>query len=245
MYPILRFPSLVPALAIAALLAACGGSAPTESGGSAGTAPAASGPPADHPPMAPLDADLDDPASLQAALEKNPDHAPILMRLAELALNSGNAGEAVARLRQAIELEPNNVAARLELGRALWESGDKEGAAAETAALLEIDPNNVDALYNLGAIHANQQQTEPAVEYWTRAVAADALSPSGQSAQRGLDILSGAAQSIPDIPEHRNVRRSGIPDIPEHRGVSAGGAPAPTRIDPRAREQLIEFANTK
>jgi tetratricopeptide (TPR) repeat protein len=192
--------------------------------------------------MPPLDADLDDPASLEAALEKNPSHTPILMRLAELALNSGDANKAAERLRDAVAQDPSNREARLELGRALWEAGDREGASKETAALLEIDPNNVDALYNMGAIHANQGQKEKAIEHWSRAVAIDPASPSGQSAQQGLNILGGSPMSIPDIPEHQDVRRTDIPDIPAHRGLTKE---QPTRIDAGTRQRIIEFATTK
>ena len=168
-----------------------------------------------HPPMNPLKVEADDPSSLEAALEKNPGHSPILMRMAELARKQGDLGKAVEHLRQAIDAEPGNLDARLELGRALFETGDAKGALRETNEIIERDPNHVDALYNLGAIHANEKRPDLAVNYWSRAVASDSTSESGRNAQRGLDILSGRVQansqenssSIPDIPEHRNVRR--------------------------------------
>ncbi|MEZ5363852.1 MAG: tetratricopeptide repeat protein [Bryobacterales bacterium] len=149
-----------------------------------------------------------------------------------------------------IAQDPSNLEARLELGRALWgESGDREGAAQATAELLEIDPNNVDALYNMGAIHANRGQKKKAIEYWQRA-AGDPASPSVQNAQNGLRVLGGAPMSIPDIPEHQNVRRTDIPDIPAHRGLTQGRAQGgtqaqPGRIDSGTRQRIIEFAATK
>jgi tetratricopeptide (TPR) repeat protein len=186
--------------------------------------------------MTPLDADLDDTQSLEAALERNPNHTPILMRLAELALANGDAVTAVDHLRAILAQEPDNLEARLELGRALWEAGDQPGAEKETAAILEADPNNVDALYNLGAIHANQQRKEAAIEYWTRAVLVAPASPSGQSAQRGLDILGGRPTPIPDIPEHRNIRQGGSSTPPAQEG-------APMPLDPVARQRIVEFAS--
>lgn len=236
MTPNFRFLSL--AMASMMWLPACGSDPAAE----AGTAGSSATTVADHPPMAPLDHNLDDPAALEAALEKNPNHTPILMRLAELALNNGDAKRAAEHLRDAVAQDPSNREARLELGRALWEAGNREGAESETAALLEVDPNNVDALYNMGAIQANQGQKAQAVEYWSRAVAVDPASPSGQSAQNGLNILGGAAMSIPAIPEHQNVRRTDIPDIPAHRGVTQG---QPKRIDSGTRQRIIEFATTQ
>jgi|GEM_PF-1422477 len=187
---------------------------------------------ADHPPMTPLNANADDPDDLQEALDRNPGHSPILMRMAELALQNGDAAKAVEHLRAVIEAEPDNLDARLELGRALYESGDVESAQTETETLVERDANNVDALYNLGAIHANQKRPERAVEYWTRAVAAAPGSPSGQNAQRGLDVLAGRRASMREIP-----------DIPEHRGITQPKSSQPNRLDSSTRERLIEFAN--
>ena len=233
MTPYFRF--VLFAMAALLSLSACGSEPAPESSDASGAI-------TDHPPMAPLDGDLDDPASLEAALEKNPSHTPILMRLAELALNDGDPKKAAKHLREAVAQAPSNQEARLELGRALWEAGDRQGAAEETQALLEIDPNNVDALYNMGAILANQGQKDKAVELWSRAVAVAPSSPSGRSAQQGLNVLGGSPMSIPDIPEHQNVRRTDIPDISAHRGLTKE---KPTRIDAGTRQRIIEFAPTK
>ena len=237
----MRFHPIIPTALLGCVLG-CGSDDPAQAAASQPASSESSG--LDHPPMTPIDADADDPASLEAALEKNPGHAPVLMRMAELALEQGDAAKAVEHLREAVAAGPDDLNARLELGRALYESGDPEAAAAETEAILERNPNHVDALYNMGAIHANQKRPEQAMAYWTRAVSAAPGSPSGQSAQRGLNILSGQTLNIPDIPEHANINREQIPDIPEHRGLqTTGTAQQPTRIDARARDRLIEFAN--
>lgn len=189
-------------------------------------------PTVEHPPMSPLNVQTDDPLSLEAALDKNPGHSPILMRIAELAREQGDLAKAVNHLRQAVDAEPGNLDARLELGRALYESGDAEGAMQETSQILERDPNHADALYNLGAIHANENQPDLASNYWNRAVAADSASESGRNAQRGLDILSGR---VPFTQAHPAT----IPDIPEHRNVRTPTA----SVDPK--RALIEFATKK
>ena len=136
-------------------------------------------------------------ASLEQQLKQNPGHTPILLRLSELAHDQGKHAEAIDYLRQALEAEPANADARLELGRALYEAGDIDGAIQETKQLLEDHPDNVDGLYNLGAIYANRNQPGLARDYWTKAVAVDALSDSGLKAQNGLQQIGANAVSLP------------------------------------------------
>lgn len=130
-------------------------------------------------------------ASLEAELQKNPRHPPILLRLADLAREDGKKTEAVKFLRQAVEADRNNTEARLELGRALFETGDTEAAIAETKKIIEAQPKQVDALYNLGAIYGNLGQEAVARQYFTQAVAADPGSESGRKSKDALARLSG------------------------------------------------------
>jgi Flp pilus assembly protein TadD len=131
-------------------------------------------------------------AALEEQLKRNPDHPPILMRLAELERKAGHPARAVPYLRRILNKDPKNVDARLELGRSLYESGDAEGALIETKRLLADHPENVDGLYNLGAIFANRNQFELARQTWTKAVAHDSKSDSGRKAQDGLAKLGPA-----------------------------------------------------
>ena len=94
--------------------------------------PSESSQPAAHPPITEMNGTSDDPKALAAALETNPTHVPILLRLGQLALESGDAAKAVQHLEEAVRLEPSNLDARLELGRALYQNGDVEQAIAET-----------------------------------------------------------------------------------------------------------------
>lgn len=129
---------------------------------------------------------------LEKQLESKPGHVPILLRMAQIALERGDPSQAASLLRQALEQEPDNLDVRLELGRALYESGDTTAAIAETEQILKSDANHVDALYNLGAIYANSNQVGQAQSFWTRAVAAAPGSDSGHKAEVGLKHLSGA-----------------------------------------------------
>jgi tetratricopeptide (TPR) repeat protein len=126
-------------------------------------------------------------AALEEELKKKPGHAPILIRLSELARDSGQPKQAADFLKQAVAADPKNVDARLELGRTLYEINDVDGALAETKRLLNDHPNQVDALYNLGAIYANLGKVDLARQYWTQAVATD---PNSDSGRKSADALA-------------------------------------------------------
>ena len=132
--------------------------------------------------------------SLQHDLQRNPEHVPILMRLAQVSRETGKVGQSVEYLRQVVQTDPKNSDALLELGRTLFESGDVAGAIRETTRLLENDPSNVDALYNLGAIHGNLGQDSRAREYWNRAIALAPKSESGRRAAAALQQLDATPQ---------------------------------------------------
>jgi Flp pilus assembly protein TadD len=127
---------------------------------------------------------------LERDLQKNPDHVPVLLRMAQITRELGKSRQAVVYLQQAVELEPSNTDVRLELGRALWEAGDVEGALEETRRLLLEHPESADALYNLGAIHGNLGQSDLAKKYWEEAVSLDPDSESGRLAALALAQLS-------------------------------------------------------
>ena len=129
--------------------------------------------------------------ALQSSLKQNPDHSPILLRMAQVKREIGKIPEAVAHLREAVKADPKNRDARLELGRMLFETGDVDGAIRETEQLLEIDPLNIDGLYNLGAIYGNLGKDELARQYWRKAAAVDPDSESSQRARKALEQIGG------------------------------------------------------
>ncbi len=130
-------------------------------------------------------------AMLEEQLRKKPGHAPVLLRLAQLATEQSQPAEARRFLEELLKTEAGNVEAMLELGRACYELNDLPCATAETEKILAVDPNHADALYNLGAIHANIGQTEKARQYWRRAVRSSPSSESGKKAAAGLKQLGG------------------------------------------------------
>ncbi len=131
---------------------------------------------------------------LAEALKKRPDHIPILLRLASLALESGRLDEAERHLNEALKLEPGNVPARLDLGRVQFETGRVPEAIQTTATILKVQPDNPDALYNLGAIYGNLGQRERAIEYWNRLLSS---SPQSESGRRARQMMSELQRTSP------------------------------------------------
>ncbi len=189
---------------------------------------------ASHPPIAAMDGAFGDRETLEAALAQNPTHVPVLVRLGQMALDSGDAAAAVRHLEEAVQIEPTNNDALLELGRALYQTGDADRAIEATQRILETQPNNVDALYNLGAIYANRDQLDEAREYWTRAVSAGPGTTSGTQAQQGLSVLNGqTATSSPGTFVH--------PPIPGTQTTSSGVPASASGNSKDVMSALLEF----
>jgi tetratricopeptide (TPR) repeat protein len=123
---------------------------------------------------------------LGEALKKKPYHTPVLLRMAQLAEESGKHQEAARHLQEILRHEPDNTDARLELGRALFQSGDVQEAIAQTRRILDRQPNHADALYNLGAIYANLGNATLARSYWNRLLTASPQSESARRAQTSI-----------------------------------------------------------
>jgi len=180
-----------------------------------------------------MDGAFGDREALEAALSKNPTHVPVLIRLGQMALVSGDADTAVRHLEEAVLLEPTNTDALLELGRAHYQAGDAARAIEETQRILDTQPNHVDALYNLGAIYANRNQIEEAREYWTRAVSVGAGTASGTQAQRALSLLNESTAAAPGTFVH--------PPIPGSQATSSGVPASASGNSRDAMSALLEF----
>jgi cytochrome c-type biogenesis protein CcmH/NrfG len=155
---------------------------------------------------------------LQTQLEKKPGHAPVLLRMAELARETGKVADAARYLREAVAAEPANGEARLELGRALFESGDVQGAIEATKRILDVDPKDPDALYNLGAIYANTGDFAEARKYWSAAVHAAPESDSGKRASESMAQLASSPHGAP-------ADQSSHPGVNSHGGNPHGASP--------------------
>lgn len=149
----------------------------------------ASSPSAQAPAVSMPDNPAHEKAALEDQLKQKPDHAPILLRLAQIDLAEGRAAGARKRLEELLNTEPENSEALLELGRACYTLDDLACAVQKTEAILKRNPAQPDALYNLGAIYANQGQRDKAREYWDRAAKASPTSDSGKKAAAALKQL--------------------------------------------------------
>ena len=120
-----------------------------------------------------------DQKMLAEALSKKPDHIPILLELAHLEAESGNAQKASKYLTEVLEYEPQNLEAKLNLGKQMFEMGAIEDAIRLNQEILEIEPVHPDALYNLGAIYGNIGNRERALFFWNQLIDSNPNSESG------------------------------------------------------------------
>jgi len=129
---------------------------------------------------------------LEQALQKKPNHVPVLLKLAGRAIQSGKSGEAERYLREAVRAEPRNIEARLELGRVLFDSGKVVESVQVTEEILKTQPGNPDALYNLGAINGNVGNRQRALDYWQKLLASHPESESGRRAKEMMARLQSS-----------------------------------------------------
>ena len=125
-------------------------------------------------------------AFLEAELRRNPTHAPILLRLAQIERSVGNLQGARQHLERAIAARGNQVDVRLELGLVCSLLSDFPAAEEQNRAVLKLDPRQADALYNLGAPAANRGDWSGARNFWSDA----ARTGSTDGAARAREAVS-------------------------------------------------------
>lgn len=108
--------------------------------------------------------DLEDAlAEYRAALELQPDLAPVRNNLGFLLERRGELSQAAEAYRKALESDPSYPLPYFNLGDLLLQSGRAEQAAAAYNAGLSVAPFNLQARYNFGtALAAAGRQTEAA-----------------------------------------------------------------------------------
>ncbi len=128
---------------------------------------------------------------LEAALQRKPDHKPLLFRLAQLAEESGQKKDAEKYLRAILRTEPDDADTQIELSKLLYDRGDLNGAIETVRHVLARQPDHPDALYNLGALYANLGNSEKARQCWSRLIATHPESDSAGRARQLLPRLGG------------------------------------------------------
>lgn len=126
---------------------------------------------------------------LAEQLKRNPNHTPILLRLAQMERSGGDLHAARKYLEQAVAADGNQVETRLELGLVCSELGDFAAAEEQNRAILRIDPAQTDALYNLGALSANRGDVAQARKLWNDAIRAGNSSDGAAKAKAALARL--------------------------------------------------------
>lgn len=123
---------------------------------------------------------------------RNPTHAPILLRLAQIERSEGNLSAARQHLEQAVAADGKQVDIRLELGLVCWEMGDFAAAEEQNRTVLRFEPGQPDALYNLGAISANRGNAAQAREFWRDAIRSGRNSDAAGKARQAVERLEAA-----------------------------------------------------
>jgi protein O-mannosyl-transferase len=113
------------------------------------------------------------------AADSHPAHPDAWANLADLAFEMGDYGMAATALQQVVTLEPFESEAFRRLGDALASGGDLARASQAYERACELDPTAVGARYNLAEVlrvradgAASASETDLAVRFWTRALAA-------------------------------------------------------------------------
>jgi cytochrome c-type biogenesis protein CcmH/NrfG len=116
-------------------------------------------------------------ATMEQAVEENPEDVEAVLLLANTLGNSGRLEEAIPYYEQAVQLAPEDASIRLDFARALADGDLRQDAELQFERVLEMDPDNQGALYYLGELY---MEWEPARE-------AEAL----KLFQRSVDVDSG------------------------------------------------------
>ena len=131
-------------------------------------------------------------AFLNEQLSRNPNHTPIVLRLAQIERAEGDLAGARRYLEEAVASDGAQVDLRLELGLVCSEMGDVAGAEEQNREVLRLKPGQPDVLYNLGAIAANRGETLEARQYWMSAVASGPSTDAAVKSLEGIQRLQAA-----------------------------------------------------
>jgi len=136
-------------------------------------------------------------AAFQRAVQLAPNDARAYFSLGNALYAGAHKEEAIAAYRKSVELDPTLTRAYYNLGAVLFDVGrDSEALGAYKIALAPVDKafarnETVDRIHarayaNLGAIYLRQQQWQPAIDAYTKALK---LEPSSANAHYNLGFI--------------------------------------------------------
>jgi tetratricopeptide (TPR) repeat protein len=123
----------------------------------------------------------------------------------DLEAAKGNDGKAMDEYRVAVTMKPSVPNLHYSLGHLLWKDLKTDEARAQFEAELAINPRHAGALHDLGNTYLLEHQPERALEYLTRALAAD---PGDPDIHR--DLGTGYAD-LRDYEKAENEFRAAMP----------------------------------
>lgn len=141
---------------------------------------------------------------LLRATELKNDYAEAQFLLAQIYIQEGKTGEAIARAEQTYQLAPNDTGVLFQLGLLYYQKGDLERAGVALSKVVESNPNHSNALYFLGLVH-------------------DRLGRKGDA----LKVFQKVAELNPDIKELNII----ISNITQGKSALDGITPPPEKRD--------------
>lgn len=128
-------------------------------------------------------------ASLERALEIDPNHRDTLRLLVDILVGAGREVEAepyMARLPEGEKIDPN---AMLNLGITAFNAGDMQTALEKFNRVVADYPDNANAHHYLGLVHLNLGNNAEALEAFEKMLVLEPEHPNAEEAQQFVDYL--------------------------------------------------------
>ena len=150
----------------------------------------------------------------QTVVGLDPQSPYVLEQAAELALDIGQAAQAMTFAKQLVDLEPKNPKAHFVLGNVQWAQGDTGAAEESFKRALKLDPANEEALFALGNL-LSSSDPEKARGYYKRYIEANGegsaevyyqLSLIDQRAGQAAEAIAELKKAIELEPDYVQAR---------------------------------------
>jgi tetratricopeptide (TPR) repeat protein len=122
---------------------------------------------------------------LETALSFNPYGASASVQLADTYTKLGQHLKACEVLGNILSVDPGNIPLRFKLANCLFRAERPHDALRHFKELYKYDPGNADILVNMGAVYAEMDSLDKAVQAWQRALVLD---PNNDMARENLEL---------------------------------------------------------
>jgi cytochrome c-type biogenesis protein CcmH/NrfG len=125
---------------------------------------------------------------LMAELEKKPNDAVLLNKVALTYKAAHQFDQAAAYFKKSLDADPANIAVRDDYASCLYYLGDVEGALTQLDKSLSYDPKHMGTLYNIGMIKwKGKGDVEGAVASWKKLLQLNPKPEQKQAIQRLIE----------------------------------------------------------